>query len=118
MVAAGIDAFGASLALGRINENSKIAGLSPFLFVNVPILRRAAELPAVMFALRGIGDGFQLGFQFGLRDDLAQDGGVRTLGDTLHATHAVLAIQQGNFGSDIGEIPQHAGAGRDERTQR
>ena len=57
VIAAGVHAFGAALALGRVNENAKVTGFVALLFIDVPELGRLAELLANSFQFKRPGGG-------------------------------------------------------------
>src|SRR6187200_2759012 len=107
-------ALGAAFALGRVNEDAEVTRLVALLFIDVPELGRLAELLAIMLALGFVGDFGEFLIQLRFGNDLAEDGGVRTLDDARHAGDAILAVEQRNLRRDVGEVAQDARAGGNE----
>ena len=50
----------------------------------------------------------------GLGEYLAQDRGVRALGDTVHAACAVVAEVDGKLGGDVAEVAERRSPGGDQ----
>ena len=115
VIAAGIHAFGAALALRRVDEDSELAAADAFLLEDVEVLVRRGPLVAPCSSASA-SSAIWLSFSSRTEgsDDLAQNGGIRTLRDAFHAADAVFGDEQRNIGSDIAEVAQRAGsAGND-----
>ena len=104
MIAAGIDAFGAAFAFGRIDEDAELAATAALLLKNGEVLGRDSPLVGHQLALRFIADLAQLLIEDGRLNNLAEDRGIRALSHALHAADAVLGDEHRNIGRDVTEI--------------
>ena len=114
MIAAGVHAFGAAFAFGRIDEDSELSTLAwILLFDHVEVLIGYRPLCAHGFAGLFIGDPRESIFQRAGLDNFAEDRGVRAFGDAIHTADTIFSYEFRNVRSDIAEIPERAGGCRD-----
>src|SRR6266550_2429585 len=112
VVAAGIHAFRAALALGGVNEYSKFAAADAFLLEDGVVLGGLYPLRAQARAQLLVGElGQPIGESGGI-SHFRQDRRIRTLRDAIHAAHAVFDNKERNVGSDIAEVAERPGGRR------
>jgi len=111
---ADLDALDASLALGRIDEDSKEGSLFPLLLVDLTILFCLGPLGPDSLPLLIVGNGAQLGLKMRPRNRLAQDGGVGTLRYTGHAADTLFPVELRDLQRNVAEVAQGAGPGWDQ----
>ena len=111
MIAAGVHALGAALALGGVDEDAELAAAEALFLAHLPVFVGFGPLLAHLLALGFVFDAGKLVFErFGL-DDLGQDGRVGALRHAVHAADALVGKELGYLGRDVAEIAQRAGSG-------
>src|SRR5262245_1928698 len=106
------NAFRATLAFRWVDKDSENRAFTLLLLLPFVEFPRLCPLLAEERAIR-FRHLTELLLPFALREHLAQDCRIRTLGDTVHASRAVFGNVLRNIRRDVAEIAQVSGAGRD-----
>src|SRR5262249_9547168 len=111
VVATSVHALRAALALSRIDEDAELPASDALLFQNRVVLVSHHPLRPDARPHRFVGNLFEALIESGLLAYLAQNCGVRTLRDAIHAAHTVLHDKLRDVRSDVAEIAQRACSG-------
>ena len=109
VVAAGVHAFGAALALGGIDEDAELSAAEALLLEDGVVLLRLHPLGAHGSTQRLVGDFRQPIVECGGLCHFAEDGRVRTLRDAIHAPDAVFDHELRDVLRDVTEIAERSG---------
>ena len=113
MIAACIDAFGAALALGWIDEDAELsAGSRILLLENIEVLVRDGPLIRHRLPFFFVADGSEFCLERRWFDNFAEDRGIRAFGHAVHTANAVFGNEERNIGSNVAEVAKCSGCGR------
>src|SRR6185369_11345868 len=96
--------------LGGVDEDAELAAADAFLLEDRIVFVGDGPLGGHLLASLVVSDAGEALLKSRRLYHFAQDRGIGTLGDAVHAAHAVVGEELGDVGSDVAEVAEGSGS--------